>query len=147
MEDEYGQTYGEGVKPFSEAWIKYILQFNIPKDDKNPIINMLKPIMDAAPKSNIKRSSIVLSLDAYDIIWEKYLTYVKKGKYDPNLITLREALREGYYLSLTRGVDMSQMKLIFINKYDISQRNLSSTARKLQLFRRKKAEPQQPMEE
>jgi hypothetical protein len=91
-----------------EAWMRYIIEFHVPdisKDEKNLILGMLKPLTDLAPKSNIRRREITMHLISYDLIWDKYFIYMKKGKYDPRLLVLEDVFREAIELQLNRSVD------------------------------------------
>lgn len=105
------QMIYDNVNPpqlLDEAWMKYIIEFhvpNLPEDEKNLIIGMLKPLVDLAPKSNIRRREITMHLISYDLIWDKYFIYMKKGKYDPRLLVLEDVFREAIELQLNRSVD------------------------------------------
>ena len=68
-----------------EAWMKYIIEFHLPKDLEHLIIMYLKPLVDLAPKSNIQRKEITMHLIEYDLIWDSYFIYMRKGKYDPTV--------------------------------------------------------------
>ncbi len=106
-----GMMYEPGSIPqvFDEAWMKYIIEFHysfeMPEQQAHEIISMMKPLIDLGPKSNIRRREITMYLYGFDLVWENYLMYVKKGKYDGNLLTLRELLRNAYELQLNRSVD------------------------------------------
>jgi len=150
MVDPLLEETGFGLRPFSEAWIKYIIEFNMPdisEEEKREIIGMLKPIVDVAAKGYIKRHEIPMHLDAYDIIWDKYFMYMKRGKYDPRLLTLRESIREGFELQLTRSVDARQMSMIFEPKQSIFQRFIDGSQRKLSFFKSKKEKQVEESEE
>ena len=141
LDDEQGMNVG--LRPFSEAWIRYIIEYHMPdmpEEEKREIIVMLKPVVDVAAKAYIKRHEIPMHLDAYDIIWDKYFMYMKRGKYDPRLLILRESLREGFELQLTRSVDARQMSMIFEPKQSIFQRLITGGQRKLSFFKGKKTE-------
>jgi hypothetical protein len=88
-----------------EAWMKYIIEFHLPKDLEQLVIMYLKPLIDLAPKSNIKRREIFTYLVGYDLIWDTYFIYMKKGKYDPKLLVVKEILRTAIELQLNRSVD------------------------------------------
>lgn len=127
-------------RPIQEAWVKYILEFPMPSiktDVKYEIIKILEPVMNTASKSNILRREIPIHLDAYDIIWDKYLSYMRKGKYDPAILTLREGLREGFDLQLNRSVEAGQMRLLLQHQQSIIQRFISGAERRLGLFKTK----------
>jgi len=135
----------KGMRPFSETWIRYIMEYQLPDADKKEIIRMLRPIMDVAAKGNIRRQDIPMYLDDYDIIWHKYKMYMKKGKYDPELLTLEESLRLGFELQATRSVDMGQMRMIFEPKsiQSVFQRFIDASNKKLGFFKKGKPPSQQ----
>lgn len=87
-----------------EAWMKYIIEFHLPKDLEQLILLYLKPLIDLAPKSNIRRPEITMYLIQYDLIWDSYFIYMKKGKYDPKLLVIKEILRQAIELQLNRSV-------------------------------------------
>ena len=140
--DENGTIQGfQGLRPFSETWIRYIIEYNMPDiepDEKHKIIAMLKPVVDVAAKGFILRREIPMHLDAYDIIWDKYKMYMKRGKYDPRMLTLQESLRLGFELQLTRSVEASQMRMIFEPKQNIFQRFVNASQRRMGFFKHKK---------
>lgn len=146
MEDEFlnedGTLQGfQGLRPFSETWIRYIIEYNMPDispEEKRGIIGMLKPVVDVAAKGYILRREIPMHLDAYDIIWEKYKMYLKKGKYDPRMLTIQESLRLGFEIQLTRSVDFSQIRAIFEPKQNIFQRFVNDSQRRVGFFKHKK---------
>lgn len=88
-----------------EAWMKYIIEFHLPKDLEQLIVQYIKPLIDLAPKSNIRRREITMHLIAYDLIWDSYFIYMRKGKYDPRLLVVKEILRNAIELQLNRSVD------------------------------------------
>ena len=135
-------------RPWSEAWIQYIIEYHVPDIDpqqKHEIVGMMKPLIDVAARSNIRRAEIPLHLEQYDIIWDKYFLYMKRGRKDPRLLVLRESLREAYDLQLNRSVEGEQMRLIFENRniYNMLQQKISGAAKKLQFFKGKP--PQEEM--
>jgi len=146
MEDEFlndnGSLQGfQGLRPFSETWVRYIIEYHMPDigtKEKNEIVSMLKPVVDVAAKGYILRREIPMHLDAYDIIWDKYKMYLKKGKYDPRMLTLQESLRLGFELQLTRSVDASQMRMIFEPKQNIFQRFVNASQKRVGFFKHKK---------
>lgn len=98
----------EGVSApqlLDEAWMKYIIEFHLPKDLEHIIIMYLKPLIDLSPKSNIRRKEITMHLISYDLIWDSYFIYMRKGKYDPKLLVVKEILREAIELQLNRSVE------------------------------------------
>jgi hypothetical protein len=125
---------------YDEAWMKYIIEYTISPDDKQEIIGMMRPLMNLAPKSNIRRKEIPMHLIAYDLIWDKYFIFVKKGKYDPKLLVLEENLREAFELQLNRSVEGWLGRLMHTKLFRIFQTSdeKSSVARGVGLFRRKK---------
>jgi hypothetical protein len=123
-----------------EAWMKYIIEYNIAPEEKQEIIRMLRPLMNLAPKSNIRRKEIPMHLISYELIWEKYFIFVKKGKYDPTLLVLEEALEEAFELQLNRSVEGWLGRLMHTRLFKIyqSSEERSGMARGVGLFRRKK---------
>jgi len=145
MEDEFLRDDGtlagfQGLRPFSETWVRYIIEYHMPdisEKEKHEIVAMLKPVVDVAAKGNILRREIPMHLDAYDIIWDKYKMYMKKGKYDPRMLTLQESLRLGFEIQLTRSVDAGQMRMLFEPKQSIFQRFVNSSEKRLGFFKHK----------
>jgi len=137
-------------RSFASSWVQYILEFNLPEvekeqDIKYNIIQMLKPVINTAARSNLKRPDVRLFLWEYDNIWKSFFIYSRKGTYDPSLINLKKSLRAGYALMLYRSVEMGQMRMIFEPKQSILQRIFSGSDKKLSLFKRKKES--QPVEQ
>ena len=128
-----GATSGFIPQASDEAWMKYIIEYNIPEQEKQEIITMLRPLMNLAPRSNIRRSAVCMHLFSYDLIWDKYFIYVKKGKYDPKLLVLEEALREAFNLQLDRSVEGWLGKLMHTKLFRIFQtsEDKSNVARKV----------------
>jgi len=131
------------ARSFAESWIQYILEFNLPdlEDEqkvKYEIIEMLKPVINTAARSNLKRPDVRLFLWGYDNIWQSFFIYSRKGSYNPKLIQLKKCLREGYALMLYRSVDMGQMRMIFEPKQNVLQRIFNGSNKKLSFFKRKK---------
>lgn len=127
---------------FAGSWTQYILEFNMPdiEDEhkvKYEIIEMLKPVINTAARSNLKRPDVRLFLWGYDNVWKKFFIYSRKGNYDPRLIQLKSSLREGYALMLYRSIEMGQMRMIFEPKQSIFQKIFSGSSKKLSLFKRK----------
>lgn len=132
--------YGEG------AWIKYILQFNMPTVEdadkvRKDLINMLRPIMDVAPKGNYELHDIRFALWAYDDYWSSYFIYKRRGRYNPDLIELKRGLRLCFKMELTRGKKMMQMGMIFQPKQNIIQRLITHGRDKTGFFKSKPKEP------
>ena len=132
-----------------EAWMKYIIEYNIPVEDKQEIISMLRPLMNLAPKSNIRRREIPMHLVSYELIWDKYFIFVKKGKYDPKLLVLEEALGEAFELQLNRSVEGWLGRLMHTRLFRIYQTSdeKSGVARGIGMFRRKKQQQNDNMGE
>ena len=139
MQGELQQSIGQGFVPQGqdEAWMKYIIEYNIPEQEKAEIINMLRPLMNLAPRSNIRRSAVCMHLFSYDLIWDKYFIYVKKGKYDPKLLVLEESLREAFELQLDRSVEGWLGKLMHTKLFRIFQtsEDRNNVARKVSWLR------------
>jgi len=118
----------------NEAWLKYLIEYHLsflPEDEKKDIFLLLKPLVDLGARSNILRREINMYLDEYDIIWDKYLMYMRRGKYDPRLIVQQEAIRTAFELQLNRSVEMRQMELIFTRKFELLRRQIGRTFRRL----------------
>lgn len=115
------RAYSEIPSPssFDEAWIKYIIEFHLPKDLEKLLILYMKPLIDLAAKSNLKRAEIPMHLLAYDIIWDEYRIYERKGRYDSRLMVCQEIIRHAFELQLNRSVEGWQGNLIFTRKFDI----------------------------
>jgi hypothetical protein len=123
-----------------EAWMKYIIEYNIAPEEKQEIITMLRPLMNLAPKSNIRRREIPMHIIGYELIWDKYFIYVKKGKYDPKLLVLEEALEEAFELQLNRSVEGWLGRLMHTRLFKIyqSSEERGGMAKGIGMFRRKK---------
>jgi len=126
------------------AWVKYILKAKLPdvrNEDqaKQSIIQMLEPLMDSANRSNLKRWEIPEYLRGYDIVWQKYFVYKRKGKYDSDLLVLKSSLREQFALELSRSIDMGMMSMILQPKQvqSVFQRFADDTKKKLGFFKSK----------
>jgi len=137
LNQELSQVMGSG-QPFlpqmqDEAWMKYIIEFNLPNDLKQMLISYLKPLVDLAPKSNIRRKEIPMHLIQYDLIWDRYFIYMKKGKYDPNLLVVQEIIRHAIELQLNRSVDGWLGRLMHTRLFRIFQTSddKSQMARKI----------------
>lgn len=129
---------------FDAAWTKYIMEFELPKDLKNLLLNYTLPLVNLAPKSNILRREIPMHLDGYDLIWARYKIFLRKGRFEPELFVIKEIIRHSLELQLTRGVDGWQGNLLFTRKYEIMQNaKEKKQSRVSQFFKRK--EKQQEM--
>ena len=128
MESSMEQAYAGIPVPgdFNEAWIKYIIEFHLPKDLERILILYLKPLIDLAAKSNILRREIPMHLLQYDLIWDMYRMYEQKGKYDSRLLVCQEIIRHALELQLNRSVKGWQGELIFTKRFDIRNRNKES---------------------
>ncbi len=132
-------------------WVEYILKTPLPNTEKSSetkqrIIAMLKPMMDVANRSNVKRWEIPEYLCGYDIVWNKFFIYERKGRFEPELLVLKSSIREEYCLELSRSIDMGQMAMIFQPQkiQHVFQRFADDTKKKLKFF--KSRDPQNPMQ-
>ena len=137
-----GSTAGFNMRPFSEAWIKYILEFPMPNvvdanDAKNKIIRILQPIMNVSARGNLDNADISNLLWQYDNLWMKYIMYHRHGRRDADLICVRSGLRAAYFNELTRSKKMGQMNMIFQPKQNIFQRLISGAKNKTGFFKNK----------
>ena len=120
------------------------MEFELPKDLKNLLLNYTLPLVNLAPKSNILRREIPMHLDGYDLIWARYKIFLRKGRFEPELFIIKEIIRHSLELQLTRGVDGWQGNLLFTRKYEIMQNmKEKKQSRVSQFFKRK--EKQQEM--
>ena len=138
-----GSLTGFGFRPFSEAWIKYILEFSMPNvvdanDEKNKIVEILKPIMNVSARGNLENKDISNLLWQYDNLWQGYIVYHRHGRRDPDLICLKRGLRAAYFNELTRSKQMGQMNMIFQPKQNIFQR-IFQNRNKTGFFRNKES--------
>jgi len=138
------ETIGSGFtpRPFHETWIRYILEFPLPKEKdeeetKKSLIKMLTPVINTAARSNLKRNDVRLFLWGYDNIWQSFFVYKRKGNYNPDLLLLKRCLREGFALMLYRSIEMRQMGMILEPKQSIFQRFVSEADRKVGFFKTK----------
>ena len=140
LETSMQRAYSDIPSPsdFDEAWIKYIIEFHLPKDLERLLILYLKPLVDLAAKSNILRQEIPMHLLEYDIIWDMYRIYERKGKYDSKLMVCQEIIRHALELQLCRSVKGWQGELIFTRKFDIRQRMREKAQSWTKYFKKKK---------
>lgn len=133
------------MRPFSEAWIKYILEFPMPNvvdphDEKNKIVKILQPIMNVSARGNLDNGDISNLLWQYDNLWMKYIMYHRHGRRNADLICLRSGLRAAYFNELTRSKKMGQMNMIFQPKHNILQKMISGVKNKSSFFRNDKGD-------
>jgi len=128
-----------------DAWVKFIMKADLPnvenaKAEKKMIVQMLEPLMNSSNRGNLSRVQVVDFLIGYDVLWMKYFAYRRAGKEDPDIILLRNALRESYALELSRSIDFGMMKLLFHSTQNVFQKIMDGTKQKLGYFRSKKQE-------
>ena len=133
------------------AWVKYILDFkmpNIEKEDevKQEVINELRPIMNTAPRGNYDNFDIDNLLWAYDDTWQKYFIY-SRGRYDKDLIQLRDKLRMCFKMELSEGKNFGLMGMMMQPKQTFVQKLIRSSRSKSRLFRGRKEEHEELEEE
>lgn len=128
---------GSGIE--EEAWMKYIIEFHLPPELEQMILMYIRPLVNLAPKSNIRRGEIPMYLIGYDLIWDEYFIYMRKGKYDPKLLVIKGIIREALKLQLCRSIGGWLGKLMHTKFFNISQMNDRSESVKkgISLFRRK----------
>ena len=141
MQQDYASIPMPG--DFNEAWIKYIIEFHLPKDLERILILYLKPLVDLAAKSNILRKEIPMHLLQYDLIWDMYRMYEQKGKYDSRLMVCQEIIRHALELQLNRSVKGWQGELIFTKRFDIRNRNKEKDTGWRGLFKKKNEEEEE----
>jgi len=152
-ENDIDSLIGEELPPVSgpslgrsdsQAWLQYMIEYTAPDLDpktKEEIIRMLKPLMDSAAKSSLRRREVPMHLLQYDIIWDDYYTYKKRGRYDPTLVVLKDVLREAFTLQLNKsitddGTDKGNLlTLLLTNKHDVRTRNESPRKRRFSFFK------------
>ena len=121
-----------------EAWMKYIIEFHLPADLTQMILMYIRPLINLAPKSNIRRGEIPMYLIGYDLIWDEYFIYMRKGKYDPQLIVIKGIIREAIKLQLCRSIGGWLGKLMHTKFFQFSQSDNKSNIQKgVGFFRRK----------
>lgn len=113
-----------------EAWMKYIIEFHLPPDLEQMILMYIRPLVNLAPKSNIRRGEIPMYLIGYDLIWDEYFIYMRKGKYDPNLIVIKGIIREALKLQLCRSIGGWLGKLMHTKLFNIVQSSEKSNIQK-----------------
>ena len=141
---------GEGVPinydtptSLDAAWTKYIMEFELPKDLENILLSYTLPVVNLAPKANIMRREINIHLDAYDLIWQRYKIFLRKGRFEPRLYVIKEIIRHALELQLTRGIEGWQGNLLFTRKYEIMQEQKEKRKRGIsQILSRKKKNPE-----
>jgi len=138
-EDKPGLAY-EPPTTIDAAWTKYIIEFNLPKELQDLLIQYTKPIVDLAAKSNILRREIPMHLLQYDLIWQRYRIFMHKGKFDPKLYVYKELIRHALELQLNRSVEGWQGELLFTRKFDVTQRRSARRAGRLTGFFKRKEE-------
>ena len=121
-----------------EAWMKYIIEFHLPPDLEQMMLLYTRPLVNLAPKSNIRRGEIPMYLIGYDLVWDEYFIYMRKGKYDPNLIVTKGIIREAFKLQLCRAIGGWLGKLMHTKMFNIVQNSDRSNVQKgVGFFRRK----------
>ena len=128
-----------------EAWMKYIIEFHLPPDLEQMILMYLRPLINLAPKSNIRRGEIPMYLIGYDLVWDEYFIYMRKGKYDPKLLVIKGIIREALKLQLCRSIGGWLGKLMHTKFFNISQMNDRSETvkRGISLFRKRQKQQQE----
>ena len=145
MQQEIAQAVGEpsssAPQQVDEAWMRYIIEFHLPHipfEERQLILNMLQPLINLAPKTNIRRREIVMHLLEFDIIWDKYFVYMRKGKYDPKLLVVQEIFRQAIEFQLNRSVEGWLGRLMHTKLFRISTMDESRPIKKgFSLLRRK----------
>ncbi|RLF35427.1 MAG: hypothetical protein DRN08_03050 [Thermoplasmata archaeon] len=122
MQQQGQDMYYDNVYGYETAWIRYIMEFRLPKELEDMLIKYTTPLVDLAAKSNIRRVEIPMHLLQYDIIWKKYRTHMHKGRWDPKLYVYKDIIRHAFELNLNRSVDGWQGELLFTKRYDIIER-------------------------
>ena len=108
------------------------------------ILMYIRPLINLAPKSNIRRGEIPMYLIGYDLIWDEYFIYMRKGKYDPQLIVIKGIIREAIKLQLCRSIVGWLGKLMHTKFFQFSQSDNKSNVQKgIGFFRRKGKEDKQ----
>ena len=138
-------SYSSTPQMEEEAWMKYIIEFHLPQDLEQIILTYIRPLINLAPKSKIRRGEIPMYLIGYDLIWDEYFIYMRKGKYDPKLIVVKGIIREALKLQLCRSIDGWLGKLMHTKFFDISQSGSekSNIRKGMGIFRRRKPEQQE----
>jgi hypothetical protein len=78
-------------------------------------------------------------LVGYDLIWDEYFIYMRKGKYDPKLIVIKGIIREALKLQLCRSIGGWMGKLMNTKIFSISSEQ-SGGRKAVGFFRRRKQE-------
>ena len=131
------------MRGFSDQWIPYILEYDMPnvrdaEQAKTDLVNMLKPVINTAARTNLKRQDVDLFLWGFENVWQAFFIYKRKGKYDADLLCLKRSLKEGYALMLYRSIEMRQMGMLLEPKQNIFQRFVSNAEKRVGLFKSKK---------
>ena len=130
------------------AWTQYIMEFDLPSDLQNMLLKFLKPLIDLAARSNIKRNEIPIYLLQYDKIWRKYKVYISSGKMDKKLFVYKDIIETALELQLNRSVEGWQGNLLFTQRYEVHQTEKQPTmVSKLGRFFKRKKEGQAVMVE
>jgi hypothetical protein len=133
--------YSSSPQMEEEAWMKYIIEFHLPPDLEQLILLYLRPLINLAPKSKIKRGEIPMYLIGYDLVWDEYFIYMRSGKYDPDLLVIKGIIREALKLQLCRSINGWLGTLMNTKFFNISQVSDKSNVRKgISIFRRRKPE-------
>lgn len=128
-----------------EAWMKYLIEFHLPPDLERVILMYIRPLINLAPKSKIRRGEIPMYLIGYDLIWDEYFIYMRSGKYDPDLLVFKGIIREALKLQLCRSIDGWLGRLMHTKYFDISQSQAekSNIRKGFSILRRRKPEQQE----
>lgn len=131
-----------------EAWMKYIIEFHLPPELEQLILMYIRPLVNLSPKTKIKRGEIPMYLVGYDLIWDEYFIYMRKGKYDPDLLVIKTIIREALKLQLCRSIGGWLGNLIHTKTFNIRSTSDKSNIQKATgLFRRKKPEQKEEGEQ
>jgi hypothetical protein len=134
------QNYQNFSNIEEEAWMKYIIEFHLPPDLEKMILMYIRPLINLSPKSKIKRGEIPMYLVGYDLIWDEYFIYMRKGKYDPELLVVKTIIREALKLQLCRSIGGWLGNLIHTKTFNIkSEGDKNGIQKTTGWFRRKKS--------
>lgn len=145
LRQQVAADYVSSPQMEDEAWMKYIIEFHLPPKLEQLILLYIRPLVNLAPKSKIKRGEIPMYLVGYDLIWDEYFIYMRSGKYDPDLLVIKGIIREALKLQLCRSIGGWLGALMHTRFFNISQSqgDKSNIRKGISIFRRRKPEQQE----
>jgi len=135
-DEEQGFSRSELPPNLDAAWILSLIKIKLPKELQDLLVPYVKPLLDVAARTNIKRHEITMHLLQYDLIWQRYQIYMRKGKFDSKLFVYKDIIRQAFEFQLNRSVEGWQGELVFTRRqvYDVKQKHEETVGDKMRGF-------------